>query len=227
VDGRFSLLRFLGGSDGQAVFLTKEGSGGDAEQAVIRFVPGTAGEIAGRLADWEAASQLTHAHLLRIFAGGEYRAGDRDCAYVVTEYAAESLAMLPPDQPLTAPEARDMLAAVLSVLEYLHAKGFAHGRIEPSAVRAQDEKIKLASNTIVRSGDTRSGPASPAADMAAVGQLLQQCIPALPEPFGEIVSHSMDADPQRRWSAAQAAARLRLFSARRDPEVLDARGHGP
>src|SRR5713101_359591 len=109
VDGRFPLRRYLGagvrGGVQNAVFLTEYGEG----KAVIKFVPSSAAQLTA----WEGAAKLEHPHLLRIFAGGEFRLGETDWSYLVTEYADENLALILDERPLTARETQEMATPVV------------------------------------------------------------------------------------------------------------------
>jgi len=202
VDGQFTLRRYLGGGVRggvqNAAFLTEYG----ASKAVIKFVPPSAAQLAA----WEAAAKLEHPHLLRIFAGGEYRLGETDWAYVVTEYADENLALILDERPLTTRETQETVAAVVAALVYLHAKGFVHGALKPSNIMAIGDRVVLSSDTI------SSDSASPADDCLALGVVLKRCVPSLPAPFSEIVWHCLDPDPRTRWGAARVADRLSELS---------------
>ncbi len=200
IDGQFPLRRYLGGGVRSAVFLTDFDSG----QAAIRFVPHGAGQIAEQLAVWEAAAQWRHPHLVRVFAGGECRLGETDCAYVVTEYADDNLAPVLAGRHLTPLETRDMLLPVASALAYLHAQGFTHGHLKASNIMGIGERIALSSDTVVREA---AGAA--AADCLALGEILRHAIPSLPAPFLEIVQHATDPDDASRWTAAMIENHLR------------------
>jgi TonB family protein len=196
VDGQFPLRRYLGGGVHSAVFLTEYKGG----QAAIKFVPYSAPQLAA----WEAAAQLEHPNLMRIFAGGEHRLGETDCAYVVTEYADDSLAPILAERHLTPFEAHDMLSPVASALAYLHGRGFVHGHLKASNIMGIGDRIGLSSDTI-----SRGGEGSPAGDCRALGAILRQAIPSLPAPFLEITQHCLDPNPQSRWTAAMIENRLR------------------
>ena len=80
--------------------------------------------------------------------------GNMRCAYVVMERADENLAEVLAERLLTPAEARDMVFPVLSVLHYLHAKGFAHGGLKPSNIMAFGEQLKTSSDSLVPGGDS-------------------------------------------------------------------------
>jgi TonB family protein len=209
IDGVFPLLRYLGGGAGSAVFLTEYGET-NPRRAAIKLIPTKAVEAERQLSAWEAASRLSHPHLLQIFAGGECRMEDKSCVYVVTECADENLSQVLSGRVLTPEEAREMLGPVADALGYLHAKGFVHGRLTPSNIMAVGEQVKISSDTVHRGG-------SPADDVWSLGFVLREALTPrvlgqdaaeLPEPFAEIVRHSLDPNPQSRWTIPEVSARL-------------------
>ena len=210
IDGVFPLLRYLGGGAGSAVFLTEYGET-NPRRAAIKLIPTDLVEAGRQLAAWEAASTLSHPHLIQILAGGECRLEEENYVYVVTECADENLSEVVRDRTLTAQEAREMLGPVVDALGYLHGKGFVHGHLTPSNIMAVGEQVKISSDT-VHQGD------SPADDARSLGVMLREALAPrrfgqddaarLPEPFAEIVRHCLDPDPQSRWSMAEISACL-------------------
>jgi TonB family protein len=157
VDGRFRLDQYLGGSDHSAVFLTARP--GDAGTAAIKFVladPATAGQ---QLSRWGRTARLSHPHLLKLFDCGQCHLNNLDLLYVVIEYAPEDLSQVLPERALSPAEARDVLAPTLDVLAYLHAEGFVHTRLKPANILAIDDHLKLSSDGISHSGESRLGAA--------------------------------------------------------------------
>ena len=209
IDGVFPLLRYLGGGAGSAVFLTEYGET-NPRRAAIKLIPTDLVEAGGQLSAWEAASTLSHPHLIQILAGGECRLEEENYVYVVTECADENLSEVVRDRSLTAQEAREMLGPVVDALGYLHGKGFVHGNLTPSNIMAVGEQVKISSDTVHHGG-------SAADDARSLGVVLQQALAprmpgqnaaGLPEPFAEIVRRCLDPDPQNRWSMAEISARL-------------------
>ena len=196
VHGQFPLLCHLGSTGDSGVFLTECGVG----KAVIKFVKFSAEQLAA----WEAAAKLAHPHLVGILASGEYRHGETNCAYVVSEYADDNLALILAERPLTPHETQEMLGPVVEALVYLHGRGFAHGALKPSNIMAVGDRVVLSSESI-----SSKGEASAADDCLALGVTLKQCIPSLPAPLDEIVRHCLDPNPRTRWSAVRIAAGLR------------------
>lgn len=158
VDGRFPLLSYLGGSDHSAVFLTlAQGGVGDPNKAVIKLIPADAADAEKQLLLWETASELTHPHLIRIFAAGCCELEGTALLYVVQEYAEEDLSQVLPERALTAEEVRRMLPPILRALQCVHDAGLAHGRIQPSNILAVGDQVKLSSDALGVVGERRRG----------------------------------------------------------------------
>jgi TonB family protein len=152
VEEKYPLVRYLGGSDHSAVFLTQYG-GVHPKDAAIKLVAAPPGNAEARLSGWRVAANLSHPHLVRILDLGRCQVGNAAMLYVVTELANENLAEIVPERPLTPEEAREMLAALLDALVFLHGRGFVHGHIKPSNIMAVGEELKLSSDGICRLGE--------------------------------------------------------------------------
>jgi TonB family protein len=158
VDGRFPLQSYLGSSDHSAVFLTvAQPRGSDSEKAAIKLVPAGSGDANHQFLRWKAASELTHPNVIRIFEAGRCELDRTELLYVVMEYAEENLSQILPERALTAGEARGMLAPVLRALQFVHDKGFVHGRIQPSNILAVGDQVKLSSDTLSMAGERSGG----------------------------------------------------------------------
>ena len=223
IDNRFRLQRYLGGTDDSAVFLTQL-AGSPSQKAAIKFIPaGTTADL--QLSLWRRVTQLAHPHLLRIFDIGRCRLENRDRLYIVMEYAEEDLSQILPQRPLTASEAREMLAPVLDVLIYLHGKGLVHSRIKPSNILAAADQLKLSSDAVFPIGESRkslskfaahdapetaASPLSAAADVWSLGmtlvETLTQHAPVL-QPGSQADPIVPDALPQPFLDIARHALR--------------------
>jgi TonB family protein len=148
VDGRFSLLRWLGGSQESCVYLTETADGDATRKAAIKLVAAGAAEAETRAAGWTAAASLSHPHLIRVLDTGRCAMDSGEVVYAVTEFADEVLAEIIPERPLTADEAREMLGPVLDTLTYLHEQGFAHGRVKPSNILVVEDNLKLSADCV-------------------------------------------------------------------------------
>jgi TonB family protein len=163
VDGRFPLQSYLGGSDHSAVFLTfRQSAAGDSEKAAIKLIAAPV-DAEKQLLRWKLAGELNHPNLIRIFEAGHCDLEGTDLLYVVEEYAEENLAQILPERALTAEEARAMLPPVLRGLQFVHDKGFVHGRIHPANILAIGDQVKLSSDALAVPGETsrRGESASP------------------------------------------------------------------
>src|SRR5271170_4814534 len=110
VNREFELLRYLGGSERSAVFLSKRER--EPREVAIKLILAD-GEPELQLSWWELAAKLSHRHLLRLFQTGRCEVDSTKLLYVVSEYAEESLAQIVPYRGLTPVETRDMVQSVL------------------------------------------------------------------------------------------------------------------
>jgi len=153
VNEEFQLLRYLGGSEHSAVFLTRRADR-EPQEVAIKLISANAQDPDLQLSWWELAAKLSHPHLLRLFQRGRCQLEGTDLLYAVTEYAEESLAQIIPYRPLTPAETRDMLQSVLDALAYIHAKGFVHGDIKPANIMAVSDQIKVSSDGLCGAGES-------------------------------------------------------------------------
>jgi TonB family protein len=234
VDGRFPLRQLLGETSHRAVFVTERKDRGGAK-AAIKLVEASGSAAEKQLERWRKIAQLSHAHVLPLYHSGRCRLGETDFVFAVMEFADETLAEILPQRALSTDEAQQMLEPVLDALVFLHQQGLVHGDIQPANILAVGETIKLSSDTI-RPISGRSagesgehGSAETSADIRSLGiaivQALTQRSPTeaaaspsntaepLPAPFDEIMRHTLDPDPQRRWTAGEVAVRLNPMSA--------------
>jgi len=158
LDGKFPLLRYLGGSEHCAVFLTERHEGERLIKAAIKLIPAAPenGEI--QLSRWQKAAELSHPDLIPLHEMGSSDLDGVPLIYVVMECAEENLAQVLPGRALTPAEAREMLDSVLDVLAYLHRKGFVHGHIKPANIMASGEQLKVSSDGLRRVGESLDGP---------------------------------------------------------------------
>jgi TonB family protein len=235
VNGEFHLGEYLGGSQDGAVFQTHFDDR-DPKTAAIKLISENSSNAEDRLALWQFACTLSHPNLIRIFQAGHCQIGDAKFLYVVMEHAEQDLSQIVPHRPLTANEATEMLDPAIGALAYLHAKGLVHGRIKPSNIMASCDQLKLSSDGLRRAGDPISDPgdydppeatSSPAGDVWSLGmtlvEVLTQRLPTwdrkaqgdpdspktLPAPFLDIARHCLRRDPNRRWTIADIARRLK------------------
>jgi TonB family protein len=239
----FPLHRYLGGDGNHAVFLTEHWEP-VPRKAAIKIVLGDPETTDLQLHRWNSVANLSHPHLIRIFAMGHSHLGDEPLTYLLMEYANENLSEVIRTRPLTADEAREMLKPALSALAYLHGQGFSHGHLKPANIMAMDGQLEISIDDLCRIGDTNGSRTpdaytppeiegtSPAGDVWSLGvilvEALTQGLPArltgqrepvvpetLPDPFLEIARRCLRLDPTSRWTVTDIAAQL---------DVLDAAG---
>jgi TonB family protein len=238
IDGKFTLLRLLGGTERSSVFLTELGDE-PRRKAAIKFIPADRVNPEACLAQWQAAATLSHPHLIAILDRGRCQLDGQDLLYVVTEYAEEVLSEILPERPLTPAETSQMLGPVLDALAFLHQRNLVHGHLKPSNILVVDDCIKLSADRLQAAGELAVGPPSPidapevgteklapAADIWSLGFLILQALtqqlppweraqggepelPAsIPQPFLSIARECLRVDPA--WRCTLAAVRAHL-----------------
>ncbi len=181
INGKFPLRQWLGGSDHSAVFLTERP--GTTQKFAIKLIADDA--TAGwHLANWKAAAQLSHPHLMRVYESGLCRHDGMALLYLVMEYAEEDLGQILPQRALTPAEVTELLPPLLDALAYLHGHGLVHGRVKPSNVQATGDLLKLSADSITPFSESipansrrdvfdapemAAGTISPASDVWSVG----------------------------------------------------------
>lgn len=150
-DLKFHLRQYLGGTDRGPVFLTEYGE----QKAAIKLIARDAQNAEAQLARWALAANLMHPHLLRVFQTGRCQVGGARMVYAVMECADEDLSQIIPQRALSPAEARDMLGPVLEALAFLHGKGLVHGHVKPSNILAVGEELKISSDGLGPTRETR------------------------------------------------------------------------
>ncbi len=210
--GRYWLKRCLSARENDAWYLTRFGASADA---AVRVVCGDAPGANRILEAWREALGIEHPHLVRMLDAGCVEAGGVNVIYAVCEYPDDFLGSALAERPLSTDEADGVLAACLSALGFLHAKGLVHRAVAADRVVAVGERIKLPSETIRRAGER----ATPAEDMQSLGAMLVEIltrerpvaggeVPRLPEPFATIVRNTLKENPAERWSVKEVEAHL-------------------
>lgn len=189
IDGRFSLLEWLGGSGTSSTFVT-ELDGPGSRRAVIKLFFALA-QAEDRLTTWTATTSLSHVHLQRILHFGRAEIDGAGLVYVVTELAEEVLSQIIPERPLTAEESRQMLEPVLDALSYLHANELVHGHLKPSNILVVENEVKLSADGTIASGkpalefsssdvhnapETATKPMAPSADIWSLGMTIVESL---------------------------------------------------
>ena len=223
MDGRFTLLQWLGASDSGGIFLA-ELHGHPWKRGVIELIPADAADAEARRISWDLAAVLSHPHLNRLVETGHCGLDGVELLYAVTEYSDEVLAQVLLERPLTPDEAGEMLGPVIGALSYLHDYGFVHGHVRPSNIMAIDDRLKLSSDraqangglpgpfwvaTVYDAPEIATGQIKPAADIWSLGVTLIEVMTQHPvwdkSPQGEpIVPASI---PQPFYAIAQECLR--------------------
>ncbi len=189
VDGKYPLVKWLGGSERSAVFATRL-PGKEQRAAAIKLISPEPGAAERQVGQWKAAGELSHPHLLKLLAAGQCEIGGAQQIYAVMEYAEEDLSQVLPARALTGDEAREMLPPLLNALAYLHEKRMLHGRVKPSNIMAIGSQLKLSTDSVhglneAGEGRPRSafdgpevgkGGATRASDVWSVGVTLMRCL---------------------------------------------------
>jgi TonB family protein len=236
IDGRFPLVKHLGGSDHSVVFSTKRGKDQN-EKAAIKFIQADAANADAQLARWDRAAKFHHPNVIRVFESGRCQLAGLDLLYVVTEFAQENLGEFLPQRALSADETHDMLEPFVDALWYLHGQGFAHGRIKPANILAIDDQLKLSSDSICPDGDKQIGAGKPdiyvapetngrtttAGDVWSLGATIVESLTqhrpgetsgdptfpdSLPQPYLDIARNTLRRDPKARWTVTEISKRF-------------------
>ena len=195
VDERFALKRWLGTAGRSGVFLTQIED--PPRNAAIKLIPADAADADFLLAQWTAATSLSHPHLLRLFHAGRCQLDGHDFLYAVTEYSEEILAEILPARPLSSGEIREMLGPVLSALSWLHVRGLVHGGLKPSNLMVVDEKLKLSVDRVQPAG-TR-GSTSPSSDIHVAPDSAESVSPAADVwSLGVLIVEALTQHPPQR-----------------------------
>ena len=227
IDGRFTLLQWLGGSARSSVFLT-ELPGPQARKAAIKLIPDNGEDAEAHMAGWAATRPLSHPNLMRLILTGRCESEDTALLYAVSEYADEVLSEILPERALTPAEAKEMVAPVVDLLFYLHGKGLVHGHLKPSNILVVDDRLKLSGDSLQLAGgavkqdsaqsiydapETTSGTISPSADLWGLGVTLVEALTQHPPVWDK----SANEDPIVPESIPQPFAGIARGCLRADP----------
>ena len=170
--GDYLLQRWLSGDEAAAFFETSLPP--DGRRAVVKLVPEAAVDGDAQLALWHRTRSLRHPNLLQLLDCGRAELADEVVVYAVFEYADDTLASALAHAPLSAAEAREVLAAAVAALSYLQAQSLALPALDPDHVLAVGDAIKLSTERLrVASPDTPY-----TAELRALSDLISPSTPA-------------------------------------------------
>lgn len=155
INGDFPLRRFLSRSNHSVVFLTRF----KELDAVIKLIPAHPTRAEAQLSHWRMVAGLSHPHLIRIFDTGSCQIAGHPFLFIVMDHAEQTLAQILAHRPLTPDEVREMLLPTLDALAFIHGKNLVHRKLKPTNILAVNDQLKLATDTVRPSGDSRAGGA--------------------------------------------------------------------
>lgn len=149
--GDYLLETWLGGDNAAGFFETPAAPGG--RRAVVKVVPESAMDAAAHFKMWQRARGLRHPNLQELWDCGRAELAGETVAYAVFEPADDTLASALAQGPLSEGEAREVLDAVVSGLQYLQSQGLAYPTLNAEHVVAMGEQIKLSTDSLREAPD--------------------------------------------------------------------------
>ena len=238
VEGRFPLLKRLGGTENCGLYLTVlQGM----HEAIIQLISTEDAQAETDIAQWTFAQSLSHPNLAKVLAAGRCVIDGKNLVYVVGEPSSTNLAKTIENGRLEAAQAKEIFHPIVDALEYLHSHGVVHGHLSPSNIHFAGSNPRLLLTDLLIAGpvkrsisqagnydapELRRGEATAAADTWSLGATIWEAmtqappswdlwrdeepeVPAsLPSPFREIVQECLRVDPQRRCTLASVRERL-------------------
>jgi hypothetical protein len=176
---------------------------GDGERLLIKLMPEQDPEAEHQFATWQRSRNLCHPQLLDMRDVGRCELAGSNYIYAVFQYPEDFLTSALEQGPLSEPETREVLQAVLAGLRYLHAQGLLHGAVTADQIVAVGDTVKLATDALRESSDV-DGQAE---DVRQLGELVRSMRPQelLEEPLATIALHATTNDSAQRWTLADIA----------------------
>lgn len=213
--------------------------------ALVKLHHANAGDADTLLDRWSGIARLSHPHLAQIMEAGRCELNGEPFVYAVMERAEETLAGVLSDRALSPEETLEMLTPSIDALAYIHANGYVHGSFQPSNILALGDSLKLSSDTLIPSGQPPAPRARtpydapeldthvtlPASDVWSLGATTLEALTqrfrhdddvlrTLPHSFADLIRHTLQTDPEQRWTLLQVAAGLHEPVAEAAPEPV-------
>jgi eukaryotic-like serine/threonine-protein kinase len=202
LSGDYTLEQWLSGDDGAAFFQTSLAP--DGRSAVVKLVPDAVVDGAAPLDLWHRTRQLRHPNLVELLDCGRAEHGGEIVFYAVFESPDDTLASALSRSPLNQLESREVLDSVISALRYLHAQGLVVGALDADHIVAVGDRVKLTTDAL-READATSAYRE---DVRLLGELWQQALMPASAKSLAIAAHTVDPDPEARWTLAEISAAL-------------------
>jgi eukaryotic-like serine/threonine-protein kinase len=213
--GEYALQQYMG-SEGEAAFF-RTAFGPEQHAAALKLVADEPSIADEQLALWRKVEELAHPNLLPLLDCGRAEAAGDSFLYAVFELPDDSLVGALANGPLSEEETREVLAASLGALHYIHENGMVHGAVDADHIVAVGDRIKLASDTLRPAGIG----ATAADDIHQLGALLYRVrtgqapepgvVPdtkGISDPLAAIIRNTLEPDLARRASLADIDAML-------------------
>lgn len=209
--GTYGLDQWLGSDATGAFFSTSYMPGG--QRAIVKLTEASPSAAEMQLALWERTARLKHRNLMALLDCGTAETPEGPFAYAVFEAPDDSLTAALQNGPMSEDEARDVFAAGVDALRYLHSHGWAHTSIDAEHIVAVGDRIKLATDTLGEADE-----AGQCDDVWAMGALVYELVSGrklergrfagvsgLSDPLGPMIQHATEPDVHERWTAEQLA----------------------
>lgn len=196
-----------GGEGGTGSLYRGERAAGDfAHVAAIKLLPPGARSDARTVRfqrERQALAALTHPHIAQLYDGGET---DEGAPYIIMEYV-DGLPLLPwveahrPDGAAR----RRLFGDICTAIAFAHRNLIVHNDLKASDILVTgDGTVKLTGFGQAAPEGAAGGPVTTAADIAALGRLLDELFPAADSELRAIVARATAQDPADRYPTAEA-----------------------
>ncbi len=238
VEGRFPLLKKLGGTENCGLYFTAlQGM----QEAIIQLIATDEAHADIDVAQWTFATSLSHPNLAKVFAAGRCVLDGKNLVYVVGDESSTNLAQMLEGGRLEVYQAREVFSSIVDALMYLHGLGVVHGHLSPPNIHFSGSSPRLLLTDLLVAGtvkrsipapgnydapELRQGEVTAAADTWSLGLTMWEALtqtkpswdlwldgePAIPEslpsPFRAIVQDCLRMDPKRRCTLRAIMDRL-------------------